>query len=239
MTENKSIKSIIRSRMSATGEKYMEARRRLMEDKIYTIGFLSLAEPGDYELRTFPIRDESKPPHTQPMVSHKLYEALNDSLHKKYDTRDYRDSQLGWTTIREDDSNLEDYYIKDISLVPRSQYFEHGRRILFEDLNLRGSKALLDIVLPNTDKIIIHDTASDTSPNGKNLDQCLSQMDEESKTKVKSKLLFTILETEGLQDNGIEIALGLPNESQTVRGAPTGGYEEAGELIHKTWISRI
>lgn len=238
MTENKSIKSIIRDRMSVTGEKYMEARRRLMEDKIYTIGFLSLAEPGDYEFKTFPVWDESKTPDTKPMASHKLYEALNDSLHKKYDTRDYRDCQLGWTTLREDDSNLEDYYIKDISLVPRSRYSERCR-ILYEELTLRGSKALLDIVLPNTDKIIIHDTVSDTSPNGKNLDKYLSQMDEESKAKVKSKLFFTILETEGLQNNGIEIVLGFPNESHAARGALTGGYKEAGELIHKTWISRI
>jgi hypothetical protein len=100
MTENKSIKSIIRNRMAATGEKYMEAYRHIMEDKLYTIGFLSLAEAGDYELKAFPSHDDNQAPSTRPMVSYKLYEALNESLHKKYDTRDHRESQLGWTTIR-------------------------------------------------------------------------------------------------------------------------------------------
>jgi hypothetical protein len=123
-------------------------------------------------------------------------------------------------------------------MVPRSRYSENGCRILFEELHLRDSKALLDIILPNTDKIIIHDTTSETSPNGKNLEKYLSQMDEESKDRLKSKLLFTVLEKEGPQDNGIEIALSLPTEPHAVGGKLNGRYEEAGELIRKTWISR-
>lgn len=250
MTENKNIKKIIRSRMSETGEKYLDARRHILEDNLYTITFISLY-PSDVPISTF--NDEDGWKHPGARASGSLKSALYGIFLNTYGTHEAIDPQVGWTVIDDiEQETLEQHFIKDGGRVPRSNYSKVGVKILVEVMPVVSPETLINLVLPNTDKVVFHDIASEDVPTGENLGKYLSLFDEGQRKKLDEKVLFSVLkgmEYKDLHETEIGLTLSIPQDDNLTsktpskgerRGVPYAGeYENAAQLIHKTWLKRI
>lgn len=249
MTENKNIKKIIRSRMTETGEKYMDARRHILGDNLYTITFISTAPSS----APFASRDNEgwKVPGVR--ASGSLYVSLHGIFLNTYGTHEAIDPQTGWTIIDDIEQNtLEEYFVRGGGRVPRSNYSKVGVKILIEVMPLVSPETLINLILPNTDKVIFHDIASEDYPKGENLERYLSLFTEEQKKKLDEKLLFSVLkglDYKDLHESEIGLILSIPNDDTLTSKTPTNGerrgvpypaeYENASEFIRKTWLKRI
>jgi hypothetical protein len=232
MTTNKTQKKIIRDRMEATGEKYMEARRRTLANRPYTVTVISYEENP-----TFAFGD--KPGSWQDngvRISAKLTGALAQVFHTEYDTRDYRDQQIGWILIKE---NPTEYFTNTSDTSQRMKQHSHGRNLIIEYLNNPTPEELINQVIPNTDNIIFHDKATEDNPHGEALERTLNSLTAETRNTLNQKTLLHIIENENKPalrhtENGTTI--NVPAYTDTLEPYPL--MNKAAEIIHATWRAR-
>jgi hypothetical protein len=141
MTKDANLKKIVRDRMSHSQQNYTSAKQTITERPLYTITIVSFS----------PDKEKGE------IASRFLTGAISDLTHAKYGLREYVDPIVGWTSIRPGDSLVE-YFTQDGGTVPRSRYTAAGRKILVEYLHEVSMQDLVNLVLPNTDIVILHDT---------------------------------------------------------------------------------
>lgn len=233
MTANKIIKSIVRDRMEATGEKYMEARRRTLADRPYTVTVISYEENP-----TFGFGDKLgswQDPGVR--LSAELIGAVSEIFHKKYGTRDYRDDQAGWILIKQE--TPAEYFTETAAISQRMKQHSRGIKFIIEYLNNPTPEELMNYVVPNTDSIVFHDKATEDSPHGEALEHTLNSLTPEDRNTLNQKVILYIIENENKPalrhaENGITINVPI----STAALAPYPLLDKAAEIIHATWRAR-